>query len=669
MHSDGRLRHTLAWTIPALLVAYAPQVLTKPIWITVLIVGCALVRWLGEVRRARLTPGWVRTPIGVLCFIGVLQTYGSINGVAPGSALLCVMAALKLLETRSQRDQFVVLFICLFLILATFLDEQHLWSIVYLISSYTLAMAAWMAVSRQGAPRPRRWYLREAIKTVSFALPVLLAMWILFPRVPGPFWAIPTQTGSANTGLSSTMSPGDISSLSESQAVAFRVRFDSFPPSRQQLYWRAIIMQRFDGRSWSADEPRFTQARKDTITRRGNRADYTITMEPTNQHWLYALDMPVSWSGKGIYATGGQTLQRRKPVDDLFEYSVRSVVQYRANATLPRRSQGIYKQLPPDSNPEARAFAERESALAGSPEAFAARVLEYFTEEPFFYTLSPPALGRESVDEFLFSTRRGFCEHYASAFAFLMRAAGIPARVVAGYQGGTLNSLSDYWIVRQSDAHAWTEIWVAGKGWIRVDPTAAVAPERIERNLDSALRQIGERSPGNFTVPLVERMQLAWDMANARWDEWVLGFGPENQKNLMERLGLKDAGWKDLTAIMAIVLVSLMTTLSLWLWYRHLPPRRDKAYRSYLKLQRKLGLPGFTGEAPLAYAKRAAEQFPDDAQRIHQITHDYLYWRYAGQQQRSKRVVATLGNIGWKLNRRWRRRSQPARERATTTRR
>ncbi|MEL6869865.1 MAG: DUF3488 and transglutaminase-like domain-containing protein [Pseudomonadota bacterium] len=661
MRSDGSLRITLGWTISAMLFAYAPQIATKPFWVTVLMLGCALVRWLGEVRRTPLTPAWIRTPIGLVCFLAILQTYGSINGVGPGSTLLCVMAALKLLETRSKRDLFVILFICLFLILATFLTEQHLWSLVYLVCSYGLTMAAWMAVSRQGSHLTQRWYVAQARKTLMFATPLFLAMWILFPRVPGPFWAIPNKANSANTGLSSTMSPGDISQLSESQAVAFRVRFQGLPPSQRQLYWRAIVMEHFDGRSWSANKPSFNRNPANPISRRGEIVTYKITAEPTQRRWLYALDMPVAWSDEGsvgIYPSPQQTLQRRQPVDELFEYEVTSALQYVVGRELSRNSRTHYTTLPPQGNEQAREFARQLLQRTGSAQAMADELLRMFNQQQFFYTLSPPPLGRNSVDDFLFSTRSGFCEHYASAFAFLMRAAGIPTRVIAGYQGGTQNPLGDFWTVRQSDAHAWTEIWLPERGWVRVDPTAAVAPERIEKNLDSALRQFGERGSATFALPLVERLKLTWDMANARWDEWVLGFGSESQSDFMQWLGLDDPDWRDLTALLAIALVCLMTSFSVWLWYRNLPPRGDAAQRLYRQLQRRLGLPATTGETPLHYAERASAAFPDDAHRIRQITHDYLYWRYAGQHHRRRRVAGILRKV------RWRFRSRRARQRA-----
>lgn len=646
MRADGSLNASLPWTVAALLVAYAPMAIVKPAWITLLVLSCALLRLLTEQRRMRLAPGWIRTPIGVVCFIAVLQTYGGINGVGPGGALLSVMAALKLLETRNRRDQFVLLFICLFLILASFLNEQYLWSAVYLLAAFALTLAAWSAVAREGAPKPNRWHAQQAGKALLMALPILLAMWVLFPRVPGPFWAIPTETSSGNTGLSSTMSPGDLSKLSESSEVAFLARFDATPPPQALRYWRAIVMHRFDGRSWSADEPDYNSANADAaVEGRSDAVSYRVTMEPTNQRWLFALDMPGEWKGKFIYRSKFQTLERSRPIDERLKYSAASYLVYEASPRLSRRAAALYTRIPDDGNERARSMALETMARSGSPEAMAEALLTFFRDEPFYYTLSPPQLGRNSVDEFVFSTRRGFCEHYASAFTYMMRAAGVPARIVAGYQGGEQNPLGDFMTVRQSDAHAWSEIWLEGRGWVRVDPTAAVAPQRIEQNLDSALREFGERLPGTFDLAVLERLQLTWDVINARWNEWVLGFGPETQRDLFEWLGLEDPDWVDLTTMLAISLVVIMAAIAGVLWWQQRPPRRDAPSRHFHNLQRRLGIPARLGESPLAWSQRAAALFPDDAGRIDTIVQLYLQARYAGNERAVNRLRMLVPGI------------------------
>lgn len=646
MNTETHLRHSLPWTIGALIVCYLPQLPSKPLWISALVFACAAIRWTAVTSQRPPLSGWLRTPLGILCFLGVLYSHGGINGVGPGSALLSVMAAMKLLETRNRRDQFVLLFICLFLMLATFLQEQTLWSAAYLIVAFAVTLTAWMAVSRRGKAQPHRWYIRQAGLSLGLAAPLLAVMWVLFPRVPGPFWAIPTQAGSANTGLSSKISPGDISALSQSSEVAFRVRFNGRPPEQGELYWRAIVMQRFDGRSWSADEPTFVSNGIANIDVGSQSASaYSIIMEATSQRWLFSLDLPIAWRGDGIYMSRYQTLERTRPIDERLAYRVSSSLDATAVPKLSPRGRNWYTRLPPNGNADARTFATEMRAESADNMTYVNNVLQYFKEQPFFYTLSPPPLGRESVDEFLFKSRRGFCEHYASSFTFLMRAAGIPARIVAGYQGGEQNPMGDYWIVRQSDAHAWSEVWLQGRGWTRVDPTGAVAPQRIEQNLDMALREFGERVPGAFELPAIERLQLAWDMINARWNEWVLGFGPETQRSFFEWLGLNDPDWRDLIIILAILLITIMASISIWLTWQHRTPPLDAAQKHYRRLQKRLKLPALPAETPTNYAARASAKHPSLAKKIEAIVWHYLRARYADDARAASRLASMLHNL------------------------
>lgn len=666
MRSDGSLRPSLGWTLLALLAAYAPQVTLKPAWITGLLILCTALRWWAEVNRSRLINTWVRTIVGLVCFLAVMQTYGSLNGVGPGSALLGVMAALKVLETKTRRDQFVLLFIALFFVLASFLTEQYLWSAPYLLFSASLTFTAWLAVSRRGRPKAKRWYVRQTMLHMGMCLPVLLAMWVLFPRVPGPFWAIPTSSGGGSTGLSSSISPGDISKLSESQELAFRVEFDGLPPARDQLYWRAIVMQRFNGRTWSADDPTYNPAQDTSVVARGQESRYTVTMEPTRQRWLFALDMPSDWQGRGIYRTRQQTLQRQRTIDERIKYEATSFLDYAADRNLSSRSRLFYTALPPSGNERTLAFVAQLRQRYADNDRLVQAVLDHFTNESFFYTLSPPALGRDSVDEFLFDSRRGFCEHYASSFAFMMRAAGIPARLVAGYQGGETNPLGDYLIVRQSDAHAWTEVWLDGRGWVRVDPTAAVAPGRIEQNLDSALREIGERQPGALELPIIERMQLAWDLVNARWNEWVLGYGPETQRELMERLGIGDVDWRDLTIMLAAFMVGIMASVTTYLWIIHQPPRPDKHLRMLRRAQARVGVPARVGETPTQWANRVTSTYPAVGLSVKRFTHAFLQARYASDTNAATNLPNLLKQIRWQAGDRWR--SRRARRRHSNSR-
>lgn len=626
-----------------MLVAFVPQFGTQPVWISALLVLCVALRWWSECNRGFLVNAWIRTPLALVCFFAVFQSYQTVNGVEAGSALLSVMAALKVLETRKQRDLFVLLFIALFLVLAGFLVDQYLWSAPYLVIASASVTTAWLAAARRGSARSRSWYLKHMRRHLLLASPILLAMWILFPRVPGPFWAIPTSSNESVTGLSDKISPGDISRLSKSEAVAFRVYFNGATPARDKLYWRAITMSKFDGRSWAADKPaRRTSPAESVIPQVKRPTRYTVTMEPTNQHWLFALDMPTRWQGRDIYRTREQTLERERPVEKRLPYQVASHLEYVADLQLSSYARRRNIDLPAQGNVRARALGQTLRQQYDDDLALVNAMLTRFSTEPFYYTLEPPALGRDAIDEFLFDTRRGFCEHYASSFAFVMRAAGIPTRVVTGYQGGERNPLADHLTVRQSDAHAWTEVWLPERGWSRVDPTAAVAPGRIEQNLEGALLQSGERSLSTFDFQFVERARLAWDMINARWNEWVLGYGPETQRRFMESLGLSDPNWRDLTIMLAIVLIGIMGTVTVYLWLIHQPARPDGLQRLFLRAQARLGVPAYRGETPTTWASRVSEIQPEDGLAARRFARDFLQARYADNSSAAARLSTSL---------------------------
>lgn len=625
--TSGRLRTTLPWSIAALGGALLPHLATLPLWVTLVFGVCAGWRWHVELRRGRLPTRLVRTLFALVSFVCVLAAYRGINGVGPGTSLLVVMAALKLLETRSRRDQIVLLFIALFLVLAACLKGQAIWSLPYIVAAVWLIGAAWVNVARFGAALPPRRAAAASARLLGQALPVMLALWVLFPRVPGPFWAIPTAEGGGVSGLDETMSPGDISALGLSSEVAFRVRFEGEPPPPAARYWRGIVLHRYDGRTWSGSEPGFWMLGESSVETAGEPYTYTVTLEPTHQHRLFTLEMARWWDAERVFMSAQHELmRRRRPIDELLAYRVRSYPAYRIDADLKRRYRDYYRRLPAN-NPEAAAFAARLRAEAGDEAAFVRRVLEHFRNQPFHYTLQPPPLGSDPVDEFLFGTRRGFCEHYAAAFTVLARAAGIPARVVAGYQGGEINPHGNYMIVRQSDAHAWAEVWLAGRGWVRVDPTAAVAPERIEQGADAAFARLG--IGGYRELAWVSRAVLVWDSLNARWNDWVLGYGPDAQRDFLRWLGMDDPRWEKLVTLLVAILGIAMGALALWLAWRYRPPPADAAARLYRRFAARLGLSPRTGEAPLAFAERAARARPSLAPDIGRISRLYLRARYA----------------------------------------
>lgn len=626
--TDGSLLASLPWTLGALTFAVLPHVQFLPIWATGAFVVCSAWRWQVERRRWRLPPAWIRILLALMCFVGVLLSYESVSGVGPGSALLAVMAALKLLETKQRRDQFVLLFISIFLIMSSLLREQYIWSLPFLIAGVLFTMTAWlhMSVSKQATIGGS---LASATRLVAYAAPLMIAMWIFFPRIATPFWAVPIDTSSATSGLSDRMSPGDISSLSLSNAVAFRVNFSSPVPPPHQRYWRGLVLYNYNGRTWTGGGPSIDPLARSDVQYEGEPVSYQITMEPTRQHWVFALDVPYEWDLDRTFMASQQQLARMQPLDQRTTYSAVSYPDFRLGRQLSSFRRSSYTRLPETGNERSLALAREMRASAGSDEVFINQVLQKFNREEFYYTLEPPALGESPVDGFLFETRRGFCEHYASAFAVLMRAAGIPSRVVLGYQGGEINPLGQYMIVRQADAHAWNEVWLPGRGWYRVDPTAAVAPERIDAGRSGAMFD-GIGADWGLTAPseFLYQLTLTWDALNAKWNEWILAYGPDNQGRFMEWLGMEDPDWQKMMLTLVAILAILIGIISVLLVLRYRPPPKDHAARLYSKFTSATGIDPMLGETPLTYSKRLGGERSAIQEAAEEITDLYLQARY-----------------------------------------
>lgn len=603
--TDGSLLSSLPWTIGALALSIAPHLPYLPVWVTAAFFGCSAWRYLIEKRRRALPSVWLRAGLALACFLGVLATYATISGVGPGSALLAVMASLKLVETRKRRDQFVLLFISIFLVMSALLREQYVWSLPYLLVAVFVIMTAWLRMSATPGESAKQSFSTGG-RLLLYAAPVAVAMWIFFPRIAIPFWAVPMDTGTATSGISDSMSPGDVSSLSMSNAVAFRVTFDDQIPEPRELYWRGLVLTVFNGRSWSLNDPYEGPRVHEKVAVEGEPISYEITLEPTRQPWIFALDMPWSWTLERTFMGPQHQLARALPVDQRIAYQAVSYPQFETNVELTESARSWYQRLPEGSNPETRTFAREMRDGADSDTAYIDAILQMFHEEEYFYTLQPPPLGSNSVDRFLFDTRQGFCEHYASAFAVLMRAAEIPARIVLGYHGGEMNPMAGHMTVRQSDAHAWNEVWLEGHGWYRIDPTAAVAPDRIDYGVSEAAFE-GLGAAWGLSAPsrLVHNMTLAVDALNAKWNEWVLGYGPENQNKFMQWLGMRDPSWRKMILTMIAIVFSLIAIISVLLALRYRAPAKDPAAILFQRFAKKTGLEQEVGETAARFAHRA----------------------------------------------------------------
>lgn len=624
-------RRQVAWAAAAVVFGGAPHLFSVVPWVPLLVLAIALWRIAAAARGWRLPSLWIRVPVTVLGFLGVLFSYRSVSGVEAGSALLLVMAGMKLLETRAERDRVLVVLIAYFLLFAVFLREQAIWSTAWLAFGTVAVTAALAQTVRRERLLPLAGSVALAARMIAQALPLAALLFLLFPRIPGPFWAIPNAKQGGSSGLSEEVRPGDITELGLSDAVAFRVRFDGEVPPAGALYWRGPVLERFDGRAWSAPPSGRRPPAPPAFASGGREYDYQVVLEPHGRRWLLALETPLRWSAPGAALGPGLQLLGAEPVWDRFSYRARSAAGEAGATGASEQSLALNLRLPPGRNPRSLELARSLRAAAGDDREFLSGALAFFREQDFSYSLSPPALGPDPVDGFLFATREGFCEHFASAFAVLARAGGVPARVVVGYQGGEPNPFGDYWIVRQANAHAWVEVWVDG-AWRRIDPTATVAPERIERGFDESLAgapMVAERLWRSNRF--VNRVVLSWDAVNAGWNRWVLAYGPQAQDDLLLALGFEVPKTIQLAVLAAAGSVACLVVMGLTIRGRRARVR-DPGARAYLELCRRLAplvRPRGPAEAPSRYAEAVAAARPDLAADVRLMTDMYLRLRYA----------------------------------------
>lgn len=633
----------LLWTAAVVVGTSLPHWSALAAWMPVLLLaaiawrcGVSLFGWPMPARSVRLL-------FAFGAFVGVLLRYRTVNGVEAGSALLVVMVALKFLESRNQRDQLVLIMISYFLMFASLLSERGPLMVVYIVILVWVTTVALIQIGRRGEFLSARTTSALSGRLLLYALPVMVALFLLFPRLPGPLWGIPGNTGTGATGLNDTMSPGDITSLGLSDEIAFRVEFDGRVPRANDLYWRGPSLTHFNGRTWSMLQgTRRGERVADTIEYRGAPTSYRVMLEPNGRNWAFALDMPREWSSENSLRVGmGSDYQLGTffgaPRTRRLDYRVTSYVDYSAREPLTERERETFRALPPTSSPRARALAASWLTDAPAGATIIGRAMAYLRSQPFEYTLTPPALGAQPVDEFLFETREGFCEHYASALTVLLRAAGLPARVVTGYQGGELNALGGYYIVRQSDAHAWTEVWLEGDGWVRVDGVAAVAPERVALGFEASGGGGVAAVTAAFRASWGRQVALLWDAVETSWREWVIGYGPEVQRALLESLGFDNLRRTQRSAVLLGLAVAstvvLLLALSAYLAWRQ---RRRTAvdaptlhFASFVRHLRRLDVPARTpSEGPRAYAERAASRLPHAAARIREVADLYVRARY-----------------------------------------
>lgn len=624
------------WITACLALVMVPHAMRIPLWVLACFVALAGWRVANVTRAVALPSKWLVIAMSVGMLVAVYATYGTLFGRTTGVALLSVLTGMKLLESRSLRDAYVLSALGYFLVITNFLYSQTLFTSLYMLAVVLLMTATLIAFSSGPGELGARARLRMAATILIQATPLMLVLFFLFPRLPGALWSLPRDAHAAVSGLSESMSPGNISRLSLSDAVAFRVTFQGEPPRANQLYWRGPVMWHTDGRTWTGGKTARSW-RAQYAELQGEPVDYTITLEPHQQSRLFALEVPTTIP-RGAQMTLDFQLRTPKPVRERRRYQVRSF----PDARLTRASldeQDAARALPPGMHPKARELARAWREALGDDDAIVAEALAYFRSQSFVYTLTPPLAEGDFVDEFLFGTRSGFCEHYAAGFTVLMRAAGIPARVVTGYQGGELNPLGDYLIVRQRDAHAWSEVWLGERGWVRVDPTGAVAPNRIELGMDAAIPPA--MGPAGIDLPsrgalwkMWRRWRFGIDALKTGWNAWVLGYGHLRQRELLGLLGMDASDVRGLTMSMLSSVGILLALLALTLARRRSLPV-DPISRVYRRFCRKLARAGLVRrpwEGPVDFAARVTALRPPLRAPVARITDMYVALRYAGEE-------------------------------------
>lgn len=621
----------------ALFLVTAPHLIRMPLWLSLLCIGVFGWRLLHELRGHDLPGRLLRSLLVIGGVAAVAVTYRTIIGQEAGVALLSLMLCLKLLELHTMRDAMIALFIGYFMVIGGFLFDQSIFMGAYLFMVVLALTAALIALNHPaGGTAELRHYLRSGGTLLLQAIPLMVIMFLLFPRLSSPLWSMPNNEGTARTGLADSMEMGSINNLVASREVAFRVEFDGPIPPASLLYWRGPVLWKTDGRQWQPITlpPAGTLPAHQPL---GDEVEYSVTLEPHNRRWLFAMDLPVEMprelNGRARVQPDFQLLFSRDVTSKL-RYRIRSAGRYRLLELTPAMRKAA-TQLPAGRNPATRALAARWRAEGLDGAAIMQRAYSHFRDQPFYYTRQPPRLGTDPVDEFLFTTRRGFCEHFAAAYVTLMRAAGIPARVVTGYQGGELNELGNYLIVRQSNAHAWAEVWQEGEGWVRVDPTTAIPPGRVETPNDALRFQSTSADAaaldGNPALrELLRNLRHGWDAVNHTWNQWVLGFNRQKQQELLRRLGLDTLSWSWLiTAMAGLIAVALAIIAALTLLRR--PRQRDPLLRLYQRFCDKLEKAGIhrrIDEGPADFTARVVALRPDLAPAVEPIGRLYVRLRY-----------------------------------------
>ena len=623
-HLPRDARDTL-FLLAVILWTVLPHVAHLPLWCSLLTLVVLLWRAKLALANASLPSRWFVAGVLIVAIALTLWSFQTLLGREPGVTMVVVLMALKTLELRAKRDAFVVFFLGFFIVLTHFLYSQSLFVAgAMLVSVWGLLTALVLVHMPVGQPSLRLAGVLS-LRTALFGAPIMALMFLLFPRI-GPLWGVPTD-GLARTGLSSTLRMGVISEMAQDDTVAMRIRFEGAVPPPSAMYFRGPVLTLFDGAEWrpSAYESLRALRAPSNLQVRGDPVRYEMTLEP-----LRMTSLPLLEATRAAPAIDGYQPMMLPDLQWVVDRQVVERLRFKAQA-YPQFSHGPGSgapslreslELPEGYNPRTLAWAQdllrNPTYTNASAQTLAAAVMEHIRTGGFSSTGAPGDYGANAVDEFWLDRREGFCEHFASAFVVIMRAMNVPARIVTGYQGTDPLPLDDYYIVRQSSAHAWAEYWAPGTGWIRADPTAAVSPDRISRGRRLATPpSFVEGALGNVSPELIADLRKSWELVNNRWNQWVLNYSRGQQIDVLKRMGFESPSWADL----ALLLIGSLSTLALggavWAWWdrRRVDPwvRQMEHLRAALQ---DLGLTSATHEAPRTLAQRLRQRYGAPAETL-----------------------------------------------------
>lgn len=641
-------RAGLIWVLSSVVLALAPQSLRLPIWVSIIAAVC--IAWRILIFMGKLDyPGKSMRVFVVLCIaaLSISQIRSLDIGLEAATTLLALGFVFKLIEMQNKRDIYVVLCLCFVMALVSFIYSESVLTTIYFTLVIMVTIGTMVSLNRSASSYDTTSTFQIAVRIIGQSIPLMIVLFLAFPRI-APLWSVPMQSGSATIGVSDEMSPGDISRLGRSTDLAFRVTFENSPPPlHANLYWRGLVLDYFDGTTWrrqdtfvypdTAMRARLIANAEDSYVTSGESIQYNIILEPTRQPWLYGLHLAEPLSA-GISRGYKYELFDDKLVTQRKSYDLQSFRKYETDLQLPDSLRNRSTELPEEGNERSKELATSLRAGVESDRDFVYTVLSLFQQQEFYYTLNPPLLGDNRIDDFLFNTREGFCEHYASAFTYMMRAAGVPARVVVGYQGAEYNRFEDYMMVYQYNAHAWTEVWLEGEGWVRFDPTSIVSPDRINLGVEAALQNDPDFM-GESLLSLARFRNSSWgnmlrlrmDAVEYEWNRRVVGYGQEERLELFENLFGKTSEQKILMVMLAGAFLVLLFIALVVLRVKNNKnvSATEKLYRDCCRDLEKIGLGRQQGEGPMDYYQRVVSQQPALEPHLRQITDMYIGLNYA----------------------------------------